>query len=202
MTTKYESIFPTVVGFSTLEKKFTKTELNFINSQKNIVNKNIGNVSSSNNYILENKELKNLKQFCHDEINKYFVEIYQPKNELSLYITQSWLNFTEPGQFHHKHQHPNSFLSGTIYIECQEEDKIKFFKDGFEQFAIEPKNYNIYNSASWWFKAEKNNLIMFPSKLTHCVDQTISTNTRISLAFNTFFKGDLGDENNLTRLVL
>jgi hypothetical protein len=32
------------------------------------------------------------------------------------YITQSWLNYTETNQYHHKHEHPNSLVSGVFYV--------------------------------------------------------------------------------------
>jgi len=45
-------------------------------------------------------------------------------------------------------------------------------------------------------------LMMFPSRLEHSVITKKESNNRISLAFNTFIKGDLGDQIGLTRLVL
>jgi hypothetical protein len=43
---------------------------------------------------------------------------------------------------------------------------------------------------------------MFPSSLTHMVETKEGTNTRISLAFNVFVKGTLGDNTRLTELIL
>jgi hypothetical protein len=43
---------------------------------------------------------------------------------------------------------------------------------------------------------------MFPSSTTHQVDVKKGKNTRISLAFNTFIKGTLGDNFSLTELKL
>ncbi len=49
---------------------------------------------------------------------------------------------------------------------------------------------------------ENNNLILFPSSLTHMVETKEGNNTRISLAFNVFIKGIIGDNKNLTELIL
>ena len=45
-------------------------------------------------------------------------------------------------------------------------------------------------------------LVLFPSSLAHMVEQTESQDTRISLSFNTFLKGLIGDEPTLTALHL
>jgi hypothetical protein len=43
---------------------------------------------------------------------------------------------------------------------------------------------------------------MFPSSTTHQVETKKGTNTRISLAFNTFYKGTIGSNKDLTELIL
>jgi hypothetical protein len=44
-------------------------------------------------------------------------------------------------------------------------------------------------------------IILFPSSLTHMVETKEGTNTRISLAFNVFIKGTVGNNKNLTELL-
>ena len=43
---------------------------------------------------------------------------------------------------------------------------------------------------------------MFPSSTTHQVETKQGNNTRISLAFNTFYKGTIGSNFELTELIL
>jgi uncharacterized protein (TIGR02466 family) len=203
MTTVYQNLFPIPVGFTFLDREFTQSEMDFIVAEQTKSDPNIGNKFSSDNYILEQKTLKDLKQFCELEINNYFKEIYCPSSDVSLYITQSWVNFTEQNQYHHKHSHSNSFISGCLYIDVDEQvDKITFFKPNTETFAIDASEFNMYNSSTWWYEVKNKQLVMFPSKLEHCVEQTKSSKTRISIAFNTFFKGDIGNQKSLTRLKL
>jgi len=45
-------------------------------------------------------------------------------------------------------------------------------------------------------------LILFPSSLTHGVEIKKDNEERISLAFNTYFKGTLGSAKSLTELKL
>jgi len=43
---------------------------------------------------------------------------------------------------------------------------------------------------------------LFPSNLTHMVETVQTEDTRISIAFNTFLEGVVGDNKTLTELLL
>lgn len=194
------SLFPVAVAKFELGRKFTAEELAFINWQP--VHNNMGNVTSDERYILNNDVMAGLKEFVDQSVANYMGSIVCPKHPINVRITQSWLNFTKDGQFHHKHSHQNSYLSGVLYIKAdKEKDKIHFYKDGYEQVKIYAEKYNLYNSDSWWLEAATGELLIFPSKLMHNVE-TVKGEERISLAFNTFPAGYLGEEETLTALHL
>jgi uncharacterized protein (TIGR02466 family) len=199
-----ENLFPTPIYISNIDRPFTKQELQFVDNQKNKCNKNTGNINTKDNYILNRKEFKNVKKFLDQCCKDYLEKIISPKNNIELYITQSWLNYTEKNQYHHKHEHPNSVVSGVLYFDCdKEKDQIKFTNPvGYQQIKPEIKDFNIWNSETWWFALETGQLVMFPSSTTHQVDTKKGTNTRVSLAFNTFYKGIIGSNSNLTELIL
>jgi uncharacterized protein (TIGR02466 family) len=203
MKTEINSIFPTPVYLSMLNRKLTSQELSFIDNTKLNVYKNEGNTTSNDNYILNNKSFKNLKKELDLKVQDYFDKVISPANKITPYITQSWLNYTEKNQYHHKHAHPNSLVSGVFYINCHEEfDKIKFFNDTYKTIKPEIKDWNLYNSETWWFSVKTGDVILFPSSLTHMVETKEGTNTRISLAFNVFIKGNIGNNKQLTELIL
>jgi uncharacterized protein (TIGR02466 family) len=196
-------IFPTPVYISKLDRTLTPLELKFVEKNKKIFTKNEGNITSTNNYILNEKPFLNLKKELDLRIKDYFEKVISPVDTVIPYITQSWLNYTETNQYHHKHAHPNSLVSGVFYINCHEEfDKIKFFNDTYKTIKPEIKTWNLYNSESWWFPVKTGDLIMFPSSLVHMVETKEGTNTRISLAFNVFIKGTIGVNKSLTELIL
>jgi uncharacterized protein (TIGR02466 family) len=196
-------IFPTPIYISKLNRELTNKELLFIDKNKLDCHKNEGNITSNDNYILNNKLFKDIKKELDLRVQDYFDKVISPANNITPYITQSWLNYTETNQYHHKHQHPNSLVSGVFYINCHEEhDKIKFFKDKYQIIKPEIKDWNIWNSESWWFSVKTGDVILFPSSLTHMVETKEGTNTRISLAFNVFIKGTVGNNKNLTELIL
>jgi uncharacterized protein (TIGR02466 family) len=199
-----QNLFPTPIYMTNIDRTFTKQELQFVENQKNHCVKNTGNINTKDNYILNRKEFKNIKKFLDQCCKDYLERIICPKNNIELYITQSWLNYTEENQYHHKHQHPNSVVSGVLYFDCDEKnDKIVFTNPrDYQQIVPEIKTYNIWNSETWWFATKTGQLIMFPSSTTHQVNTKQGNNTRISLAFNTFYKGSLGINKQLTELKL
>ena len=198
-----EGIFPTPIYFSKLNRELTTKELSFIDKTKENVYKNEGNTTSNDNYILNHKSFKNLKEELDLRIQDYFDKVLSTTENVIPYITQSWLNYTETNQYHHKHAHPNSLVSGVFYINCNEEhDKIKFFNESYKTIKPEVKDWNIWNSESWWFTVKTGDIILFPSSLTHMVETKQGDNTRISLAFNIFIKGTIGVNKILTELII
>ncbi len=196
-------IFPTPIYISKLDRELTPLELKFVDKSKNDFYKNDGNITSNNNYILNEKPFANIKKELDLRVKDYFNKVISPANSITPYITQSWLNYTETNQYHHKHAHPNSLVSGVFYINCHEEhDKIKFFNDNYKTIKLEVKDWNMWNSESWWFSVKTGDIILFPSSLTHMVETKQGDNTRISLAFNVFIKGTVGNNKQLTELHL
>ena len=166
---------------------------------------NTGNSTSNDSYIFDTK-LKELKQFCEQQLKTYVKEVINPKEELDFYITQSWLNITKPGEYHHEHSHQNSIVSGVFYVSTEKDDKITFIDQNGkikQIIKIEHKEFNLFNSVSWWFPSVTNELVLFPSWLNHKVNvNEKATTDRISISFNTFVKGNLGICDNKTELIL
>ena len=195
------NLFPTPVSFFELGREFSDEETDFL---LNLEQKpNDGNTTSKERHLLDNPKLASLREFMDASVSAYFKEIYSPKNEVSLRITQSWVNYTKPGQWHHKHAHPNSLISGVFYIKANKEtDRIHFFKDGYQQIKLPVDQFNLYNSESWWLPVGTGELILFPSSFTHMVEAIKGEDLRVSMSFNTFPVGYVGDDDSLTGLHL
>jgi uncharacterized protein (TIGR02466 family) len=167
---------------------------------------NYNNSTTTNSYIF-NSKLKDIKQFCEQHIKIYVEQVINPTAEdLDFYITQSWLNITKLGGSHHNHCHPNSIISGVFYISAEEDDTITLADPNFkakQMILFDHKENNIWNSLNWIFPVNSNELILFPSWLNHEVKPNKKATTdRISLSFNTFVSGRLGDKIQLTELIL
>lgn len=187
------SLFPTPVGRFALGREFSEAELDFMLSRP--MRKSAGNHTSIDSDVLSNPEVAGIREFIQASVDRYFEDVYAPAEEVSLKITQSWLNVTERGGFHHVHSHQNSLVSGVFYVKAdKEQDKIHFYRSNPQQIDIYSQRFNLFNSPSWWLETGTCDLLLFPSHLTHDV-QPVSTEKRISLSFNTFPIGWIGDRN-------
>ena len=195
-------IFPVPIYQTILSREISTEEKNFFNKLERT--KNEYNYNSKNNYVLDEEPLSTLKKELFLRVEDYFQKIITPKTNVLPYITQSWVNWTKSGEQHHKHAHTNSLFSGVFYIDADEEyDSIKFFKrHTYESLSIEPYEYHLFNSESWTFKVKTGDIILFPSSLGHLVESKIGDNLRTSLSFNTFIKGTIGVDDELTELKL
>jgi len=160
---------------------------------------------TNNTYIFDTK-LKNLKEFCEQQIKIYVKEIINPKEELDFYITQSWLNVVEPGGSIKSHYHSNSIISGAYYVSTEEGDNIAFYdrnNKAKEVIKFESKESNVWNSGTCVFPVNNNKLLLFPSWLDHAVEPNEKATTdRISISFNTFARGIFGEEKTFNELIL
>jgi uncharacterized protein (TIGR02466 family) len=196
-------LFPTPVLFAKFHRDWTKEEKEFFEETAKTTTHNTGNKTSADRYVLDHDVMKEIREYYQFYLNYYMEKIYAPKYPVETYITQSWMNYTDTGQYHHRHAHPNSWLSGCIYISTdREKDRITFYKEGYNRIDLPTENFNSYNSSSWWFSVGTGDIVIFPSYLTHMVEQTTSNDTRVSIAINTFLKGYIGDEHSLTGLHL
>lgn len=196
-------VFPIPVGIKKLDRKFSAREEHFFKKTSKMTYGNYGNLVSTNRCVLDDPDLSEINEFCLNSARE-FIKIYNPpKNYFELYITQSWINYTSKEQSHHKHSHPNSFISGVFYINANKEhDKIFFLSPHSPLLTYETETYNIFNSEEWFVPVETNMLVLFPSSLKHYVRVNTEPHVRTSLAFNTFVKGTFGTEKTLTELNL
>jgi len=205
MEGKLYTIFPTPVIKYKFPRKFNNIEINFFDEIKNEINKNYGNYTTKDNYILKDDSMKDIFKFCQSCLDSYFEKIYCPSvNTCNLQLTQSWINYTKKGEFHHAHTHPNSIISGVFYMSANKKyDEIIFNKpDSQNQYEILTKKRNDFNTPECSFTIETYDLLLFPSGMYHRVPPVTNEDTRISLAFNSFFRGTIGDAKGLTELKL
>jgi uncharacterized protein (TIGR02466 family) len=193
------SLFPTAVMKSSLDRKLSRKEINFVKKISKNIRSNLQNSTSCDNYILENEEFVSLKEFLETQLDVYYRKVLNVDTSSKIYITQSWLNYSKPGESHHPHTHTNSFLSGVFYISTNENDRI-FFRKQKEFIHIPPTVCNVWNSDLWALSAVEGYLYIFPSNLEHYVEKITGSKTRISLSFNSFISGKIGAPDFLSEL--
>ena len=162
--------------------------------------RNVGNTTSKRRRLLQEPELSGLRTRIDEALAAYVTNVLAPIHATRLHITQAWLNTTTQGQFHHRHAHPGSLVSGVYYLEACESDRIMFFRSGYQRIKFPPASFNPWNSESWWIPVKSGDLILFPSELEHHVPTVEADTRRVSLALNTWFDGEAGSEDDLTHL--
>jgi uncharacterized protein (TIGR02466 family) len=151
------------------------------------------NVTNDNRWLDSIKETK-LYSLIQGELKQYFYSLMQANPDIEIYITESWLNKSEPGQEHHRHRHANSIISGVYYFNVNiDSGNLMFSSSQYQQIEYTTINSNIYNSKHWIIIPKQHNLILFPSSLEHKVSKNNSDTNRISLSFNTFIKGPISN---------
>tara|TARA_B100001250_G_scaffold302222_1_gene263937 strand:+ start:315 stop:977 length:663 start_codon:yes stop_codon:yes gene_type:complete len=178
------------------------------------------NELSNEMFLFDRPEFKSMKDAVLFHVKKYERDICGFKNPVSFRLTESWYRETVPGNDHGLHNHPNSMLSGCIYLHVPKQpeghlDRMSadgwsgkgheginlyhpeqrgVFKDyGFLYDYIETK----YNAVRTYVPVESGDIILFPSHINHFVSCNDSqTESRKIIAFNTFITGRLSGENS------
>ena len=191
-------IFPTPVLITKYEGDLSK-EIKYVYSLPYKEQKVNANFKSQDTYLLEIEELKNLKDFFYESLNKFTKNILQ--SEQRLVITQCWANKNPPGSKHHEHVHPNSIISGVMYFQINEKlPPISFAKERQDGVKLDPIKYDHINSETFMLPCKSGELILFPSSLKHSVPINQGEEDRISISFNTFCIDAIGSEQSLTHL--
>lgn len=198
---KAYAIFPQPLWISKIDRQLSSEEKDFIFSLKKA--NNTFNECSISKTVLNDSALANLRKDFEFEISQFTKDVLCPKNEIEIYITKSWINYTKSCEAHFSHCHPNSFISGVYYIQSKKEDKITFQKN-YSMIRVETESYNMFNSNSWDVPAETGTLILFPSNIIHSVNPLDESydGSRVSLSFNTFIKGKIEDNSSSSSLII
>jgi hypothetical protein len=108
-------------------------------------------------------------------------------------ITQCWLNVNRPGDRHHRHHHPNSYISGVYYLDASPDcGAIAFHRPGLVELQPARTRGTPFTFDLWREVPRSGQLLLFPSRLEHSVEPNLSTRDRLSISFNTMFRGAVG----------
>jgi uncharacterized protein (TIGR02466 family) len=195
-------LFPYPVMVCAKNYEFSSSEKNYI-SELEMTN-NAGNQMSKNDKILDSKELSDLKLFIDEQIVIFKKNLLRMKDANEIYITQSWVNCSKPSQFHPKHKHHNSVISGVMFLDENIDESlppIRFHRT-LEMFPLEFEfdDLNESNAGCRSFETVQGGLILFPSLLEHDVARNESDRVRTSISFNTYVRGAVGSDRNLTQV--
>lgn len=164
-----------------------------------------GNKTSLDSYILDKPELAGLRAFLQAQVDHFAHQVLMVHAKCAFYITQSWLNVNEKGTQHHLHAHQNSLISGVFFLDG-DDSPIVFQRPAshflFGNVHLDLERLSLMNAGECSFATRPNRAMLFPSTTPHFVRQNTSDTPRMSLAFNTFVRGQLGSADELSELRL
>lgn len=205
MKFKKMEIFPTsIYSFFLNDKdllnriKFKVEHLNFVPNRVNFYTTTVLND-------LEDEDFKSLHNWFNSCIENVKLDQKLPLDKIV--ITQSWANRTNFKEFHQAHKHANSFLSGVFYLSTSETGYTWFSRKNkwYDFFLLKPGySYPTGNERMYYKeRPEIGKLILFPSNITHSVEEHEDPTTpRYSIAFNTFPEGNFEKGGKLRHLNL
>ncbi len=156
-------------------------------------------ISESQN-ILDQPEFSILLPRIQNAVHEYFYGVLKAQSYVEIYVTESWINKSIRGQGHHRHCHPNSIVSGIVYLEGDTDSGTTVFhKNQYDIIEYDTVESNLFNSRTWGIRPPNGSIVLFPSGLEHFVEEYHGDDPRITLSFNTFIKGPI-NKNTLKKL--
>ena len=190
-------LFPTVVMSFNLNRDLYQRENEIIERELKNTGRNEGNWTSRADQVFEEDGMQNLSADIMKMAYIYFDHVFKSKNTPEFYYVQSWLNVTHSGEFHHAHCHTNSFLSGCYYYKAEEGDCVRFHNlaEQNKMLYFPPKENTKYNARTRLVPIKSGDVVIWKSELHHDVPRLEKErqSPRISLAFNIFLKGNIGE---------
>ena len=119
------------------------------------------------------------------------------------------MTYKKPGQFHKAHTHPNTIIAAVFYYDHEDGDAAICFSreaKAYHRSYLEPSllpDYQQYpfSQEEIYFQPKKNNLIIFPSYVTHGVPPNETNKVRKALGVNALTKGKLGDKETISEII-
>ena len=162
------------------------------------ISTNDGHISV-NKYILNDDNFIGLKEQIEQHIDIFLRDDLKVNENQKLYLTNSWMMKHSKGDYSPIHNHQHSIISGIVYLKCDEDSgELNFHKETTAYnifppiFDFDYDEWNILNSSSWTISPKENQIILFPSIMSHSVEMSKSNQSRFCVAFNTFVKGEFG----------
>jgi uncharacterized protein (TIGR02466 family) len=129
-------------------------------------------------------ELKNL----YNSIAKFAGEIADVLEIDSVKVHNLWININGYKDFNWPHTHDDAILSGVYYVKTPENCGNIQFDNPSSRVTLghmRIKNFNKFNSPSWWMPSSEGLLYIFPAWLPHGVKPNFNENEeRVSISFN------------------
>jgi len=128
---------------------------------------------------------KNIVKKIKDKVNEYAVDYGVKK----LKLDNSWINIQNKNSILNKHSHPDSIVSGALYLKVDKNSsKIYFYNPNTYLTFVNVFKQTEFSCENYFFTPQIGDLILFPSWLMHGSNNEENNSIeRIVLSFNTLY---------------
>ena len=135
-------------------------------------------------------QLSDMNNLLHSTILQGLRSFPVIKNTTTM-TASAWININSPGAYNVKHSHPESQLSGVMWIKSPKDSGvIEFDNPNGHQAYTEINSYDqkfndeYFVHHAYWLPPIEGRMIVFSSHLQHQVKENKSNEDRISISFN------------------
>jgi len=144
---------------------------------------------NSSHQLITNTKLRDRLDLAIDEFRKEY-------GMAKLQIDNAWVNIQGLGSQLKFHTHPDSIISGAIYLNVDEQSSPLYFYNPnpyseYLGYFYKPETLNYLNFKTIYLKPKNGDLILFPSWFRHGSEHINQTKERIVMSFNTCYKKNL-----------
>ena len=148
------------------------------------------NISNRHGWQSKGFRLSDMNNLLHSTILKRLTS-FPPIKKTTEMRASAWVNINYPNSYNILHSHPNSHLSGVMWIKSPKDcGVISFDNPNGHQTYTEINSYDqkfndeYFIHHSYWLPPVEGRMIVFPSHLQHQVNENKSNEDRISISFN------------------
>lgn len=193
MNVTHTPLFPTFVSliecdcFSSIQPDLLKWIANYKTDKSGVIISNRGGWQSEDN-IASIESFQPFVEYMRAYINHGLRDFYN----LEYRLLNMWININYKGNYNIAHCHPQSDLSGVLWVKCPKNcGSLDFYcpdahvnDTQIQNTRFDIKNeYNLHGVYSY-ATPQEGTIVVFPSHLMHGVDPNESDEERISIAFN------------------
>jgi|TARA_X000001382_G_scaffold130626_1_gene126190 uncharacterized protein (TIGR02466 family) len=193
MKEKISQIFGVPIGQENIGD--TSDLLNLIKKEQFFETDNKDGFVTKESNLLNKKVYKKYLILIQNKLNDYLKTLGVDTTNFDFYITGSWATKHQKNHYAPPHKHPNSLISGCLYLQVDENSGNLNFSNRQNNFLSDAflfsyANPNLITAQHMTFSPVSGDLFLFPSQLEHFVHPSNSLNDRYMIAFNSFVKGN------------
>jgi uncharacterized protein (TIGR02466 family) len=178
-------------NFSIIKDDLIKWIYDYKSNKECVIKSNRGGWQSNAYFIQENESFAPFFSYITSLLKNYNT-LYT--GDVRFGLKNAWINVNPPGTYNISHTHPQSTLSGVLWIKCPEKCGNIVFESPVshtQQEIMELLNPHIAEKNNYYptfyIAPTEGTLLLFPSDIRHSVEENLSSEDRISIAFNLEF---------------